>query len=101
MKVMCFTNYEVSKLMEIAPVMDQVMMNLPQVVKVLGRWGVCGPLPGYPLGTTGGLSLIEAETTEAVAAFLLPVCLTGACSFVIPVMELPTEVTKLVEELKG
>lgn len=102
MKIMCIASYEVSKIMEVTRAADAVMANVPEGVKVLGRWGVGAPLPGYPLGTAGLVQLVEAETTEALGAFLLPVCLAGACSFPLPVIDLTgvVETAKIAEELK-
>jgi hypothetical protein len=101
MKIMCFTSGEVSKIMEIAQAYDGVMANLPKGVKVLGRWGLGGPLPGYPLGTFAALTLVDAETSEALTDFMLPVCLAGACTFPIPVMDMPSETATKVESAKG
>lgn len=102
MKIMCFTSFEVSKVMEVTQTGDAVMANLPEGVKVLGRWALCAPLPGYPLGTGGTLVLLEAETAEALVAFQLPNCLAGNCSFAIPAIELTgvADTTKMVEEMK-
>jgi len=102
MKVMCIGSFEVSKIMEVTQAGDAVMANLPEGVKVLGRWGLCAPLPGYPLGTGASLMLVEAETAEALVAFQLPQCLAGACSFAIPAIELTgvADTTKMVEEMK-
>jgi len=103
MKIMCIASYEVGKIMEVTQAADAVMANLPEGVKVLGRWGLCAPLPGYPLGTGGFLTLVEAEATEALGAFMLPSCLQGACTFPIPVIDLTgvAETAKMAEEMKG
>jgi len=102
MKIMCIASYEISKIMEVTQAADAVMANLPEGVKVLGRWGLGAPLPGYPLGTGGLLQFVEAETTEALGAFMLPVCLAGACSFPIPAIDLTgvAETAKMAEEMK-
>lgn len=102
MKIMCIGSYEVSKIMEVTQAADAVMANLPEGVKVLGRWGLGAPLPGYPLGTGGMLTLVEAETTEALGMFLVPMCLAGLCWFPIPAIDLTgvAETAKMAEEMK-
>ena len=103
MKIMCIGSYEIGKVMEVTQAGDAVMANLPEGLNVLGRWALGGPLPGYPLGTGGMLTLVEAETMEALAGFMLPQCLAGLCWFPIPVIDLTgvTETAKMAEEMKG
>ena len=92
-------NY-LSKMMEVAQAHDAAVASPPQGVKVLGRWAIGGPLPGYPVGTGGLVVILEADTTEAVAAFWVPIALAGAPAFWVPAIELPTEAVKMVEEFR-
>jgi hypothetical protein len=102
MKIMLFISYDMSKFIEVLQATDGVVASPPQGVKVLGRWALAAPLPGYPLGTAGMLILVEAETTEALAGVQVPPCLAGGCSFPIPVVEAPVgvEAAKIAKELK-
>jgi len=60
------------------------------------------PFPGALPNTMVGISIIEAESAEGMAAVYYPLMLTGATVWYVPVMEMPVAGEAEVEKkLRG
>jgi len=97
MKFLMFSMYDPAKGAEVALAADKVAETPGS--KSLARY-ICGglPFPGVPPNTLVGVSVMEFDSSEAMAARMYPVTLAGATIWAVPVLEFP--VAKAVETEK-
>jgi len=91
MKFLVFAMFDVAKTAEVVQAADKVWASPPPGVKRLANY-VCQGItfPGVLLlNTLVSVSIIEADTNEALAATTYPVVLAGASVWNVPVLELP------------
>ncbi len=88
MKFLIFTMFDVSKTAEMSAVSDKMQANPPPGIKTLAMYMCMGiPFPGFPPNTLLGISVAEAESSEAIAAETYPASLAGATVWCVPVLE--------------
>jgi len=88
MKFITFYMFDVAKTAEVAQASDKVAKTPGQ--KILAQY-VCQGLafPGSPPNTMVSMSVVEAESNEAMASAHYPVALAGASLWSVPVLEMP------------
>lgn len=90
MKFLWFAMSDVAKTGEVAQAADNVLANLPAGIKVLTQYACLGiPFPQWPPNTVVAVSVVEAESAEALTASTWPLELAGATAWFVPVLELP------------
>jgi hypothetical protein len=88
MKFLVFSVTDVAKMAELTQAMDKVA-KMPGA-KVLAQYTCMGiPFPGAPPNTIIGVSVVEYESSEAMAARMYPAALAGATIWAVPVLETP------------
>ena len=86
MKFLMFMMYDVDKTPDIAQALDQVS-DTPGIESV-ARYVCLGiPFPGYPQNTLLGIGVVEAESSEAMAAYAYPPAVAGGTVWWVPVLE--------------
>jgi len=90
MKFLNFCMFDVSKGVDISQATDKFWASRPSGVKMLADYVCEGlPFPGALPNTMVGISVIEAESNEALAALSYPLMLAGASVWNVPVLEMP------------
>ena len=88
MKFITFNMVDMAKIAEIAQASDKVANTPGQ--KVLAKYTCLGkPFDGVPPNTMVTITIHEAESHEAVAAYGFPMALAGATIWAVPVVEMP------------
>jgi hypothetical protein len=97
MKFITFYMFDVAKAADVAQASDKVAKTPGQ--KILSQY-VCQGLafPGSPPNTLVSISVVEAESNEAMASANYPVALAGASLWSVPVLEMPVAGTAAVEK---
>ncbi|TET39682.1 MAG: hypothetical protein E3J65_03395 [Dehalococcoidia bacterium] len=102
---MLFTMWDAAKTAEVAQAADKVWASPPPGIKMLAHYICQGiPFPGVllPPNTLVNVSVIEADSNEAIAATAYPLVLAGVTVWHVPVLELPVAGAAEVEkELRG
>lgn len=89
MKFLSFTMFDPAKAAEMSEISDKLQANLPPGIKESTGYTCLGlPFPGFPPNTLLTIGVIEAESTDAMAAVAYPVALAGATIWYVPVMEM-------------
>ncbi len=103
MKFLRFAAINVAKAAEVAQASDKAWASPPPGVKLLAQYACQGmAYEGVPPNTLVVISVIEAESNEALAAVTWPVSLAGASLSTVPVLELPVVGAAEVEKkLRG
>lgn len=103
MKFLQFGMFDVAKAADLAAASDKVWASPPPGVKMLADYVCIGlAFPGHPPNTVVGVSVIEAESAEALTAVIYPLGLAGASVWNVPVQELPVAgVAELEKKLRG
>ena len=102
MKTIIFTQYEPSKVADVAQASDRFWTSPPPGIKRLAVYSLAGtlpvPLPGH--GCT--ISIVETESEQALLGLVLNVSLGGASVASITAMEMPVgpEIAKVEKELR-
>jgi hypothetical protein len=87
MKFLVFSMSDVAKAAEVAQASDKVAKMPGQ--KVLAQYICMGmAFAGLPPNTLLGISVVEYETNEAMAAGQYPLALAGATVWAVPVLEM-------------
>jgi hypothetical protein len=87
MKFLVFTMFSPDKAAEIAQTTDKVARG--PGIKTLAQYVCQGiPFPGVAPNTMVGISVIEAESNDAISARIYPPSLAGATVWVVPVQEM-------------
>lgn len=87
MKFISISMFDTAKAADVAAASDKVA-KIPGV-KLLNQYVCQGMLfPGVPANTMVVVTVIEAESNEALAAHNYPVVLAGATSWNVPVLEM-------------
>jgi hypothetical protein len=90
MKFLSFSMVDVAKAADIAQVSDKVWASPPPGIKALAAYTCQGiAFSGQPPNTLLTISVIEAESNEAMAEVDYPMALAGTNSWNVPVLELP------------
>jgi len=90
MRFMRFVMFDASKTHEVAAASDKVWKNPPAGIKILASYICLGLVfPGTQSTMMVAIQIIEAESTEAMAATTYPISLAGAMTWDVPLMELP------------
>jgi len=90
MKFLMFVMMDVAKAAEMAQASDKVWASPPPGTKMLADYVCLGlAFPGAPANTGVGVSVIEADSAEALTAVSYPLGLAGASIWNVPVMEMP------------
>jgi hypothetical protein len=88
MKFMIFSLFETAKIAELAQVIDKVAKTPGQ--KTIAQYACQGmAFSGLPPNTTLGISVVEAESNDALAATQYPLDLAGISTWAVPVLEVP------------
>jgi hypothetical protein len=101
MKFISFSMHTVAKVAEVAQASDKVAHTPGQ--KVLAKYTCLGkPFDGVPPNTMVTITIHEAESHEAIAAYGFPMMLAGSTMWAVPVVEMPVgsvaaEVKKLTK----
>jgi len=95
--------FDVAKAADMAAASDKVWASPPPGVKMLADYVCIGlAFPGHPPNTVVGVSVIEAESAEALTAVIYPLGLAGAMTWNVPVMEIPVAgVAELEKKYRG
>ena len=90
MKFLMFAMMDVAKAAELAQASDKVWASPPPGIKMLADYVCLGiPFSGAPPNTVVGISIVEAESAEALTAVTYPMGLAGASLWNVPVLEMP------------
>lgn len=90
MKFLMFAMMDVAKAAEFAQASDKVWASPPPGIKMLADYVCLGiSFPGAPPNTVVGISIVEAESAEALTAVTYPMALAGASLWNVPVLEMP------------
>ena len=90
MKFLLFSMYDAAKQAELAQIADKAHASAPPGRKLLATYVCLGmPFANVPRNTLVSISVVEAESAEAMAAATYPLTLAGATIWHVPVMELP------------
>lgn len=90
MKFLSFGMFDVAKGVDVSQATDKFWASRPPGVKMLADYVCEGlPFPGALPNTMVGISIIEAESNEALAALSYPLMLAGASVWNVPVLEMP------------
>jgi hypothetical protein len=88
MKFLVFAMFDVAKAAEMAQASDK-LAEMPGR-KVLSSYNCMGlAFPGVPPNTLVTVSVVEYESSEAMAAVLYPLEVAGATVWAVPVLEVP------------
>ncbi len=88
MKFLIFSLFDPTKVAELAQVIDKAAKTPGQ--KTVAQY-VCQGMAfsGIPPDTMLGISVVEAESNEALAATQYPMDLAGISTWAVPVLEVP------------
>ena len=88
MKFLIFAMFDPTKVTELAQVVDKAAKTPGQ--KTIAQY-VCQGMAfsGIPPDTMLGISVVEAESNEALAATQYPMDLAGISTWAVPVLEVP------------
>ena len=90
MKFLNFCMFDVAKGVDVAQATDKFWASPSPGMKMLADYVCEGlPFPGALPNTMVGISIIEAESNEALAALSYPLMLAGASVWNVPVLEMP------------
>ena len=101
MKFISFSMHSVAKVAEVAQASDKVANTPGQ--KILAKYTCLGiPFDGVPPNSMVTITIHEAESHEAIAAYGFPMMLAGSTMWAVPVVEMPVgsvaaEVKKLTK----
>lgn len=103
MKFLSFGMFDVAKVADVAAASDKFWASPPPGVKMLADYVCLGlAFPGHPQNTVVGISVIEAESAEALIAATYPLVLAGMWVWNVPVQELPVGGTaELEKKIRG
>jgi hypothetical protein len=103
MKHIAFTIYDPAKSADVAAASDKARSNLPAGLQTVAMYICLGtPFPGFPENKNLGISVIETESADAIAALTYPITLAGAQVSCVPVLDLtPGAVTETEKSLRG
>ena len=103
MKFLQFGMFEVAKAADVAAASDKFWASPPPGIKMLADYVCLGlAFPGHPLNTAVGVSVVEAESAEALLAATYPMALAGASVWNVPIMEMPVAgVAELEKKMRG
>jgi hypothetical protein len=88
MKFISFSMHTVAKVAEVAQASDKVANTPGQ--KILAKYTCLGkPFDGMPPNTMVTITIHEAESHEAMAAYGFPMMLAGSTVWAVPVLEMP------------
>ena len=88
MKFLVFSMFDVAKTAEIAQIADKVAKTPGQ--KTIAQYACQGmAFNGQPPNTTLAISVVDAESNEAIAATQYPMGLAGISTWAVPVLEVP------------
>ena len=84
---------------KLVQVSDKTWASPPPGIELLSNFACLGiAFPGQPLNTIVSISVVEAESAEAIAATSYPLTLAGGAMWTVPALEIPagraTEVEK-------
>jgi len=97
MKFLGFTMYDVDKTADVAAASDKVA-GTPGM-EIMSAYVCMGiPFPGFPDNTLLSISVVDAESSEAMAAAAYPVALAGATVWHVPVLEVAAGTSAEVEK---
>ena len=91
MKFLVFAMNDVAKMADVAQAWDKIQANPPAGTKTLATY-ICQGIPfagTVPPNATVGISVVEAESNEAIATNTYPMALAGATVWYVPVLEIP------------
>lgn len=90
MKFLTFVMCDSAKVAELAQASDKVQANPAPGSKTLAMYTCMGiPFAGAPPDSTVTVTIVDAESTEAMAANSYPLILAGASVWYVPVLEMP------------
>ena len=90
MKFLMFGMFDVAKAADVAQASDKVWASPPPGVKMLADYVCLGlAFPGAPPNTAVGVSVVEAESAEALLAATYPMALAGMSVWNVPIQEMP------------
>jgi len=99
MKFLQFVAMDMAKAGEVAKVSDKVWASPPRGIKPVADYVCLGiAYPGQSANTVISVSVVEAESVEALTATSYPVGLAGASVWNVPVMEMPVAGAAEVEK---
>ena len=101
MKFLIFTMFSPDKAAEVAQTVDKV--SRAPGMKTLAQYVCQGiPFPGVAPNTMVGISVIEAESNDALSARIYPPSLAGATVWTVPVQEMATGgAAKIEKKFRG
>ena len=90
MKFLTFTIFDVAKIPAVVQAADKVWATPPPGIKIEANYVCLGtPFPGVPPNTMVGVSIVEAESAEAMATTSYPLMLAGVTIHRVPILEMP------------
>jgi hypothetical protein len=90
MKFLMFSMNDVAKTAEVVQAADKVWASPPPGIKLLAQYACLGiAFPGEPPNTIVAISVVDAESAEAIGAVSYPITVAGATVWNVPVFELP------------
>jgi len=103
MKILAITVFEPAKIGEAAKVLDKILPNTPGY-KPLAMYSCLGnPFPGeIPPNSIVGISIIEVDNENTLAAVAYPLALAGMSIHRVPIMEMTVgKHTETEKKLRG
>jgi hypothetical protein len=99
MRFLRFLMMDTNKAEKLVQVSDKIWASPPPGVELLSNYACLGiAFPGQSPDTIVSVSMVEADSAEAIAATSYPLTLAGASMWVVPALEVPaggaTEVEK-------
>jgi len=89
MKFLMFAMYDAAKTADVAAASDKISST--PGLEILGGYVCMGiPFPGFPENTLLTVSVVEVESSEAMATAAYPLALAGATVWHVPVLEVAT-----------
>lgn len=90
MKFVRFTIMDSTKVAEMTKVHDKTWASTPPGIKMDAFYACLGlAFPNQPPNTLASISVVEAESAEALAAVNYPLMQAGATIWGVPVLDLP------------
>jgi len=90
MKFLTINMVEVANIPAVVQAADKVLASPPPGIKIEANYVCLGtPFPGVPPNTMVGVSIVEAESAEAIATTSYPLMLAGVTIHRVPILEMP------------
>jgi hypothetical protein len=99
MKFVRITMMDSTKVEEMTKISDKTWASPPPGIKMEAFYACLGmPFPNAPPNTMTSISVVEAESAEALASVSYPLMQAGATIWAVPVLEIPVGGTAEAEK---